>query len=390
MCPAGQASSDPVRRRRYRRVIDVALAVTGTDCMTRTEEPSPQVAATAGTAPSRTPARAVTATRPGGPVPVRTPTTPDARSVAAARRSTSGATRVTASGTTRGTSAPASACELPEEVPIALVCDGETFAVMLATPADLEDFAIGFTLTEGLSTTADRVEIVRRANGIECRLALDAAGRRAFERRRRATTGGSSCGLCGVRALAQAVPVPPRVGGQDTRFAADGLCRAVASLRDHQPLHDRTHAAHAAGFFVPGRGLVAVREDVGRHNALDKLVGAVARAGIDPAAGAVVLTSRVSIEMVQKSAALGAAVLLAVSAPTALAVRTARATGITLVGNVRGEAYRTFAGEARLTVAAVPPPSLAADPPPAHASATIAEREPASRARTGQRSVYLA
>ena len=238
--------------------------------------------------------------------------------------------------------------ELPEEVPIALVYDGSTLAVMMATPEDLVDFATGFTLSEGLARVPSAVDVVRHRNGIECRLTLDEAGRRAFERRRRATTGRSSCGLCGVRSLAQAVPAPPSVGGRALRLSARDVRGAVASLRDHQPLHDRTRAAHAAGFFVPGRGLLLVREDVGRHNALDKLAGAVVRAGLDPAGGAVVLTSRVSIEMVQKAAMLGAAAILAVSAPTALAVRTARAAGQTLVGNVRGERFEPFAHPERI------------------------------------------
>ena len=283
--------------------------------------------------------------------------------------------------------------ELPEEVPIALVYDGETFAVMLATPADVEDFAVGFTRTEGLSTRDDGVEIVTHPNGIECRLALDAAGRRTFERRRRMTTGGSSCGLCGMRGLARAVPPPPTVGGRETRFSASELRGAVAALRDHQPLHDRTRAAHAAGFHVPGRGLVAVREDVGRHNALDKLAGALGRAGEDPTRGAVVLTSRVSVEMVQKSAMLGAAAIVAVSAPTSLAVRTARAAGLTLVGDVRGGAGEVFAGAERLLAgptiatgddpaapsprasasAVAPPTSVATPPEPARTSA-VADR----------------
>jgi len=238
--------------------------------------------------------------------------------------------------------------ELSEEVPIALVYGGETLAVMMGTPEDLLDFATGFTLTEGIARTFSPIHIVRHPNGIECRLTLDADGRRAFEHRRRATTGGSSCGLCGIGSLARAVSAPPTVGGRELRLTMQVVRDAITALADHQPLHDRTRAAHAAGFVVPGRGLVLVREDIGRHNALDKLAGAVVRAGLDPASGAVVLTSRVSIEMVQKAAALGAAAILAVSAPTALAVRTARVAGQTLVGNVRGGRFDVFAHPFRL------------------------------------------
>ena len=254
-------------------------------------------------------------------------------------RESTGAARFAFESTAHRT---ARARELPEEEPVALIYDGVTLAVMLATPEDLVDFAVGFTLSEGLSATPSDVEVVPRRNGIECRLTLDAAGRHAFERRRRASTAGSSCGLCGVRSLAQALPLPQTVGGESLRFASGEVSAALEELRENQPLHDRTRAMHAAGFFVPGRGLFAVREDVGRHNALDKLIGAVTRAGRDPASGAVVLTSRVSIEMVQKAAAFGAPLILAVSAPTALAVRTARVAGQTLVGNVRDARFDVF------------------------------------------------
>ena len=136
--------------------------------------------------------------------------------------------------------------------------------------------------------------------------------------------------------------MPPDVPDSPLRLDADAIRAGAQGLRAHQPLHDRTRAAHAAGFFVPGRGMVRVREDVGRHNALDKLVGALHRAGEDVGAGAVVLTSRVSIEMVHKAAVLGAPALIAVSAPTALAVRVARAAGITLVGNARRDRFDVF------------------------------------------------
>ena len=256
--------------------------------------------------------------------------------------------------------------ELPEEVPVAIVCDGITLAVLMCTPVDLVDFARGFLLTEGIvergggigtgarsgaGTLLPDVEILEHANGIECRVRLGPASRLAIERRRRSLAATSSCGLCGVKSLAQAVRAPASVAGKGFRLRTADARAAVDALRLHQPLHDRTRGVHAAGFFVPGRGMTHVREDVGRHNALDKLAGALAGARRDADAGtgakaatdgAVVLTSRVSIEMVQKAAAVGAPVLVAVSTPTALAVRAARAAGLTLIGNARNGRQDVF------------------------------------------------
>ena len=276
---------------------------------------------------------------------------------------------------------------LIDEVPVAMVYGGTTLAVMMATPADLVDFAVGFTLTEGVSADAPEVEVVRHLAGVECRMALGAGGRRALGARRRALAGGSSCGVCGVRSLAEAVRPPRDVGGPGLRLDARDVRAAVEDLRAHQPLHDATHAAHAAGLWVPGEGVTLAREDVGRHNALDKLAGAARRSGTDVERGAVVLTSRVSIEMVQKAAALGAPVLVAVSAPTALAVRAARAAGLTLVGNARRGGFEVFTHPYRVAPDASPEarPSgsaRAASPaaPFALGRAPITGRHPAERA----------
>ena len=246
--------------------------------------------------------------------------------------------------------------ELPEEVPVAIVCDGTTLAVLMCTPLDLVDFARGFLLTEGIVEPGGRtappdIEVLEHASGIECRVRLGAASRLAIERRRRTLAATSSCGLCGVKSLAQAVRPPASVGGQAFRLRAADARAAVDALRLHQPLHDRTRGVHAAGFFLPGRGMTHVREDVGRHNALDKLAGALAGThrgadagtGAEAAAdGAIVLTSRVSIEMVQKAAAIGVPVIVAVSTPTTLAVRAARAAGLTLIGNARNGRQDVF------------------------------------------------
>jgi FdhD protein len=246
---------------------------------------------------------------------------------------TTPSTRVPALGPTAGERT------LPEETPVAFVYNGTTQAVMMATPADLRDFATGFTLTEGLATLPDlgEIEIVEHAHGIECRLWLPIDREQSLAARRRHMAGPVGCGLCGIDSLDAAIrPLPPLSETRLTLAPAD-ITLALDELRDWQPLHDETRATHAAGFYVPGQGILMAREDVGRHNALDKLIGALARAGIDPASGAIALTSRISVEMVQKTVMAGCPVLLAVSSPTAHAVRLAQGAGLTLVSRARGE-----------------------------------------------------
>lgn len=234
--------------------------------------------------------------------------------------------------------------ELPEETPVALCFNGSTYAVMMATPADLEDFARGFALTEGLTddpTALDPPEIVRHGQGLEVRLWLPAASAARLAARRRAMAGPVGCGLCGIDSLAEALSPAPRVPQPARPFPHADVLDATERLRRRQPLHDRTRAVHAAGFWRPGAGLLVVREDVGRHNAADKLVGAMAGQG-GCAAGALVLTSRISVELVQKAAAAGIAAMIAVSAPTELAVRTAAAAGVTLFTNARDGGFDVY------------------------------------------------
>ncbi len=242
---------------------------------------------------------------------------------------------------------------LPEEVAVALSFNGSTHAVMMATPADLVDFAWGFALTEGIATPdeIENVETVEGPRGIDVQIWLTdrAADRQA--RRRRSMAGPVGCGLCGLDSLEQAVRDPAPVPPSAMRLTPAQVMEAIAALPAHQPLHDATRAAHAAGFYSPDQGLMAVREDVGRHNALDKLIGHMIRrpARVE---GALVLTSRVSIDMVQKCAALGAPMLIAVSAPTAHAVRLAESAGITLAALARPERFEVFTHTDRIAAGA--------------------------------------
>ena len=170
-----------------------------------------------------------------------------------------------------------------------------------------------------------------------------------FQARRRRLAGPVGCGLCGIESIDEAMRSVAEVGRSKLALTTDDIVSSVRLLSRMQPLHAETGAVHAAGFYLPGKGVVAAREDVGRHNALDKLAGALAKAGIDGASGAVVVTSRVSVEMVQKTAAIGAAFIIAVSAPTALAIRTAETAGMTLVALVRGDEFDIFTHPERVT-----------------------------------------
>jgi FdhD protein len=244
---------------------------------------------------------------------------------------------------------------LPEEVPVAIVYNGTTQAVMMATPDDLGDFALGFSLSEHVITDPaqiERLEIVEHGAGIEARMWLTDSRAEAMIARRRAMAGPVGCGLCGIDSLEEALhPVAP-VPASALRLTAADILAACEGLRAAQPLHDQTRAAHAAGFYRPGTGLMLSREDVGRHNALDKLIGALARAGIDASTGAIVLTSRVSVDMVQKCAVAGAPVLIAASAPTAHALRLADGAGITIAALVRDGGFTLFSHPARIDTGA--------------------------------------
>ncbi len=239
---------------------------------------------------------------------------------------------------------------LAEETAVALTYNRVTHAVMMASPADLQDFATGFSLSEGIVPAPSDIEdfsVVVAEGGIELRMWIATAHMTALETRRRRLAGATGCGMCGLESLEEALrPVPPVPAGRV--FTAAQLARAAASLPAAQPLNQATRAVHAAGFWTPEAGLLAIREDVGRHNALDKLGGALARAGARAEDGIVLLTSRISIELVQKAARMGAPLLVAVSAPTALAVRAAEAAGMTLVGVARDDGFEVFTAHKRV------------------------------------------
>ena len=235
-----------------------------------------------------------------------------------------------------------------EECPVALVYDGTTVAVLMATPADLTDLATGFSLTEGIIEDVSEiaeVSAVAAPEGIELRIWLRPNAGRLLKERRRRLVGATGCGLCGIESLREASRTIRPVERQIS-LAAEQIGISVEMLAASQVLNRTTRATHAAGFFEPGRRDMIVREDVGRHNALDKLAGAIAAEGISGRTGAVILTSRISVEMVQKAAMIGTGFVIAVSAPTALAIRTAQATGITLVGIARGRDFEVFSHSA--------------------------------------------
>lgn len=236
-----------------------------------------------------------------------------------------------------------------EEVPVALVFNGISHAVMMATPDDLDDFALGFGLTEGLLDGPAEllgIDIQPVADGIEVRLEVSARCEWRLKERRRTLAGRTGCGLCGTDSLAQVRLELPRVPALQLQPAA--LARAQRELRHTQATQQLTGASHAAAWCNADGTVRLAREDVGRHNALDKLIGALVRAGVDPAPGFICITSRASFEMVQKTARAGVGVLAAVSAPTALAIDTAQSCGLALAGFVRGDDFVGYTFPERL------------------------------------------
>ena len=237
-----------------------------------------------------------------------------------------------------------------DEVPVALQYNGISHAVMLATPLDLEDFAVGFSLSEGLVDQPGDlhdVEPEQTPRGIVLHVEIASRCMVRLKERRRTLAGRTGCGLCGTESLAQALPA---IGRRVRAATLDvhALSRALREMRTLQALQSATGATHAAAWCDAAGKVQLLREDVGRHNALDKLIGALARARRDAAQGFFAVTSRASYEMVQKTVRAGVGVLAAISAPTALAVRTADEAGLCLIGFARGTDWVAYSGADRL------------------------------------------
>jgi FdhD protein len=243
---------------------------------------------------------------------------------------------------------------IPEETAVAFTYGSATFAVMMATPLDIEEFALGFSLTEGIvehPAEITAIEVIPHEQGVEARMTLVRARDEELLSRRRQLAGPAGCGLCGIESLDAAVR-PAKVVRSGLRVNARDVFAAVDSLRGQQRLNVVTKAVHAAGFWSTAENrFVAVREDVGRHNALDKLAGALARGNADAGEGFIVLSSRLSIELVQKAATIGCAMLVAVSAPTNFALRAAEAAGMTLIAVAREDSFEIFTHPQRVTMA---------------------------------------
>ncbi len=247
-------------------------------------------------------------------------TEPDVSPVAAGRLVTPGGAR-------------AAAWHLAEETPVAILLNGATFAVMMMTPADLEDFAVGFALTEGIVEGAgniDSLRVAEAADGFVINLTLDPARLESVEDRRRTLAGRAGCGICGAQTIEAVLRPPPRVSGPVPD--RDALLRAYDILPAAQVMNRANHSTHAAAYCDRSGVIELLREDIGRHNALDKLAGALARQGRDARQGFILLSSRVSVEMAQKAAMIGAPLLAAVSAPSALALRVAAVAGMVIAG----------------------------------------------------------
>jgi FdhD protein len=239
---------------------------------------------------------------------------------------------------------------IAEEFPVAMVYNGLSHVVMMASPTDLDDFALGFSLTEGIVDSKSELtdtEILPAGEGIEARIEISSRAFFRLKEHRRALQGRTGCGLCGVESLDQALRDLPRLSS-DLTVQASAIHRALDALPAQQSLNRITHSLHAAAFCKSDGTIVAVREDVGRHNAFDKLIGALAKAGVDAGSGFAVITSRCSFEMAQKAISAGIPVLAAVSAPTHLAIKLAESYDLTLLALARADSMKLFTGARRI------------------------------------------
>jgi FdhD protein len=237
-----------------------------------------------------------------------------------------------------------------EEVPVVLVYNNIPHVVMLTTPLNLEDFALGFSLTEEIINSPaelSSIRVVQRSKGVEVRMTIPEQRFEQLHGKGKNMTGRTGCGLCGATTLEQAIR-PPRPVSAGLVLDAARLNGAMAEMYQKQTLNQITGAVHAAGWLDPVRGVITVREDVGRHNALDKLIGALAKSNTNFSGGWLLVTSRASYEMVQKAACVGITLLAAISAPTALAIQLADECGLTLVGFTRNDNHVIYTHPHRL------------------------------------------
>ena len=240
---------------------------------------------------------------------------------------------------------------IAEEVPISLIYNQIPHVVMLATPTNLEEFALGFSITEGIIKSPHELlsaRVYNRSNGIEVQLKIPEHRFDRLSDKGRNLTGRTGCGLCGASTLQQAIRQPNTVKGE-LSVSAEDLRSALFDIGNHQKLNHITGAVHAAAWVVPGQGISDIREDVGRHNALDKLIGCLLRNNKDLSSGFIIITSRASYEMVQKTAWVGISLLAAISAPTGLAIRLANETGLTIIGFARDDQHVVYTHPRRLT-----------------------------------------
>ena len=244
---------------------------------------------------------------------------------------------------------------LAEETPVALVYNDEPYVVMMATPGDLEDFALGFSLTEALISNADELQDLKVTSlgdsaddGFQIDMRIPDDRWTALAERRRNLSGRSGCGLCGAQSISAAIRHPRRVYA-GLQVEDKVLYRALGSIRKFQKINAETGAIHAAAWARSNGEIVTLREDVGRHNALDKLIGALVKRGEDFGRGFVLVTSRASYEMVLKSAMMGVGLMMAISAPTAFAIRLAEEAGMTLIGFAREDRYVIYSCPARVS-----------------------------------------
>lgn len=239
---------------------------------------------------------------------------------------------------------------LADEVPVALVYNGISHAVMMASPADLADFARGFSLSEGIIEQVSEirdVEIAAHEKGIELKIDLAPESFWRLKERRRTIAGRTGCGLCGLDSLEAVARDLPKVGGEK-KIALRAIQQALGALPAAQVFNQQAHALHAAAYADAEGTLLLVREDVGRHNALDKLIGALGRQKIDPASGFCLITSRCSVEMVQKAVIAGFPILVSVSAPTLMATKVAEAAGLTLLALAREDSALVVTHQQRI------------------------------------------